>query len=510
MTQSIVNFLVDHDPGVGLGNVDFALDPRIFDFEISIDAKEFYESQINIINNALDDISNSGITNALAKEISDALTNLSEWSKLRSIQDAGPGGIATQTYFWLGPTNTDPYTFLEVNENGVPIDGPGGNPLFITNPDYNPALPDGPDNSPTIPPPPAFKALDGTILNSTMNRYMGEELDKLLRAFRSAGWDPVSNPYDDVIDPLPTYVTDALNGLVGPSAQSYGVFGANGILARALHAAGQARLIEDATSQSDSLQEVLMVDYISRGNELLFNEMSKLRDAIDINQLTLSYLNSLQDLMNQKDPEKFIMQLENLNDVQISSGQTLQDKFNTFERESYNEALETISKFDTDGDLETYLNSIAQGGTATFNPDNPLAVGSFEELADATSTMIEYSADRIIENLEYLQGQIVALGGSSGSPLSLALNRIKNDIESLQTDPNPLKLWVQDIQGKGETGDYQRNLNDAITSSQSFNDTQREELRRVMFVFEEFYKSATAILSRLTQLLEKMAVAISR
>jgi len=78
-----------------------------------------------------------------------------------------------------------------------------------------------------------------------------------------------------------------------------------------------------------------------------------------------------------------------------------------------------------------------------------------------------------------------------------------------ESEGNPLQLWVQDFEG-GREGEFQRHLNDAVVSSQALNDTEREELRRVMFVYEEFYKSATAMLSRMTQLIERIGGAINR
>ena len=56
-----------------------------------------------------------------------------------------------------------------------------------------------------------------------------------------------------------------------------------------------------------------MVDYIATGNEVLYNQMTNLQNAINLNQNVLSYLNSLQDLMNQKTASQFLMQLTSLN-----------------------------------------------------------------------------------------------------------------------------------------------------------------------------------------------------
>ncbi len=59
-------------------------------------------------------------------------------------------------------------------------------------------------------------------------------------------------------------------------------------------------------------------------------------------------------------------------------------------------------------------------------------------------------------------------------------------------------------------GKYQQNITSAITAGQSLNDAQKEEVRRFLFVFEEYYKSAAAMLSKITQLIEKIAQNINR
>lgn len=64
---------------------------------------------------------------------------------------------------------------------------------------------------------------------------------------------------------------------------------------------------------------------------------------------------------------------------------------------------------------------------------------------------------------------------------------------------------IADQNAAKTAGDIQRNLQEAITSATNLNDTQKEDLRRFMFIFDEFYKSASAMLTRITQILEKMA-----
>lgn len=73
--------------------------------------------------------------------------------------------------------------------------------------------------------------------------------------------------------------------------------------------------------------------------------------------------------------------------------------------------------------------------------------------------------------------------------------------------------WVLDglaADNAAASGKIQENLGFAITAAQSLNDQQKEETRRFLFLFEEFYKSASAILTKITQILEKMAQNINR
>ncbi len=495
MTQTVVNFLVTSGT---VSSPTYSIQPRIFDFEISADAQAYYEEQMKRLN---DLFNQSSLSDADIVEISQRLNQLNEWSKLRQVQ----GGV--QGYL-------DDGTFVD--------------PTTATNPPPPTFIPSSPSTF-------------TTTLHSTMDSYMAESLDAIIRTIRSAGWDPILGAANATGD-VTTAMRDAVNKLIDatssgpgvpsskevfgiagtfdPSALQYtvngvvtGVLTSPGLIARARSAAAQARIFGNALTQSDSLQQLLMVDYVSRGNEILFNEMSKLRDAINVNDTALSYLNSLQDLMNQKDPQQFILQLNQLSGIQTSTAP--QAAVDSYENATYNKALQTVAKFASDGgDLKTFLDGITSDQTDQADPNDPIAKGAFQDLTGAEAiqaaltSIASYSKTRIIDNLDYLINTLGANTGGDSTGLTIALTRIKNDFSNIAAT-DAIKTWVQDTQ-QGSEGDYQRHLSDAITASQSFNDTQREQLRSVMFTFEEFYKSATGLLSRMTQIIEKMAGAIAR
>lgn len=58
--------------------------------------------------------------------------------------------------------------------------------------------------------------------------------------------------------------------------------------------------------------------------------------------------------------------------------------------------------------------------------------------------------------------------------------------------------------GQGEkAGQFQQNITVAITSAQGLNNTQTETIRSFLFTFEEYYKSATSVLSSISSLISK-------
>jgi len=350
-------------------------------------------------------------------------------------------------------------------------------------------------------------------IQGTMTRYMAEQVDQLIRTLRAAGWQmgaSVENPPGTAAPWLLAVQTNLK--LTTPDDRP--IYDIDSIITAALSAAEHALIEEDEFSQSECLQQLLMVDYISRGNQLLFEEMSTLKDAININQNVLSYLNSLQDLMNQKDPEHFIMKLEFL-----SGGSDDEAAWQEFERETFNQELGTEARLPgvSEQDIIDYISIVSDqnythlGDVAEGSGTGSMA-GAFVTLDPADVEQLTYIFDArvttIITNLEKHKADLEIAAGQAGTPLANQLDKILNDFQALEGEEK-LITWIQDYES-GQEGEFQRHLNDAVVASQALNDTEREELRRVMFVYEEFYKSATAMLSRITQLIERMASSISR
>ena len=730
-TQSVVTFLTQAAVGT------LSPSERVFDFEVSSQSQDIYSTLMNEL------MTYSSLNTTTPENYLKTVTNiflaLDTWSKMKNVTDGiqySNQSVTIQIYdpnlasilstAFAGQKYSDTHAVSSLR--GVDV----------------------------------FNSTTGVLtIDSTMTRYMAEKLDTLVRTMRASGWDPVFSPFTNqtASDPLYTKAMDALfsthSGSTYVPSTTYGVYD---VIQKAIDAAAAAPVLTDSSTQSQSLQQLLMVDYVVRGNELLYGEMSNLNTAINLNQNTLSYLNSLQDLLNQKDPEHFLLQLQCLSNLNESS-------YSTFEEQTFgSQSLGTTPKFtedqltqyvlnlrmkamgvdptstdpivkaqygisnsadnlmavmdynishglvNADGtisgagldprsvavqnqfclsavDVLTYKNGVVpaiqawysgnaanppagypftdyttsaavtafktwfdshnvqgyygitsysdtivnmindhaasftvgtnilnadpstlasyglgQYATSDFsnicgyqttaypsldkkamsqaylqrvlgtfdypqpsytffdpvtglpNPSHPMPTSVFgttswtktltqiiaQIVADNknfhdTAVLTEYgvttkpttgavtstgtaadafinsasnsfsaSLETIRNNLQSLINKATTIPGGDASPLVTQLNVILSDFKKVTT----VSAWVKDYDTIGNEGNYQRHMNDAITASQAFNDTERENLRRVMFVYEEFYKSATAMLDKLNTIIEKMGSAI--
>lgn len=64
--------------------------------------------------------------------------------------------------------------------------------------------------------------------------------------------------------------------------------------------------------------------------------------------------------------------------------------------------------------------------------------------------------------------------------------------------------------GATQAGQYQQNITFAVTAAQSLNSQQQQKVSNYLFVFEEFEKSAAAILQQLTQIIQHIAQNLAR
>ena len=177
--------------------------------------------------------------------------------------------------------------------------------------------------------------------SSTMTRYMASDLDTLERTLAAAGITPLSSTNDITAE------CTAIGVIRSDDVSTQPVYNVRSLIASALKDASNALIVGQGNTQSTSIQQLLMVDYIATGNEVLYNQMTNLQNAINLNQNVLSYLNSLQDLMNQKTASQFLMQLTSLN--------SSSPDYSAFEKATFgDQVIGTTADF-TEDELQKYL-----------------------------------------------------------------------------------------------------------------------------------------------------------
>lgn len=392
MSQTVVNFLTASGPPT---SVTLVTDPRVFNFEIDQTSQLYYIQQMQELQN---DLATVPPTNATLQDISTILNNLNNWSGMISVQSHVPV-INPVTGVITGYTTAQTYSIngneMPVTANGtiVPVkfdssgqiilDGNGAATILTTANGAN-----GPE----------FIASNGTVLTSTMNQYMAQDLDQIIRTFRAAGWDPTENPVGSAFYNATTS-QNAITTIQGSPAV-YGLLdftnpatGAtnSGLITQALTAAASANITgQESATQSNNIQQLLMVGYIATGNQILSNQLSQLQNAINTNQSVLSYLNALQDLMNKKSPQQFILQLQDLNNLGSEDPSTQLSNVNNFENQSYNQAINVVSNITGSSPtaIQDYL-AAAAGLQANITIQNNLTSSTYSNVLSGLGSVVQ-------------------------------------------------------------------------------------------------------------------------
>lgn len=237
-------------------------------------------------------------------------------------------------------------------------------------------------------------------------------------------------------------------------------------------------------------QAMIELVYVKTANDVLTEKMASMENALSITTDVMNSLTAIQTAHNQ---------------LQATSRQ-----------------VPTFNYANSAGGVDQYTSAYTTYASQAFGvPINPTfiyssatAPGFANFQADLISTK-----NTLISQISQLSAITPALSNGQPDPNAL-LAKLKNVLADLNkydlTTYSGVKSWVidnYDMQGtssSSKAGAIQQNITSAITAGQSLNDTQKETVRRFLYLFEEYYKSASAILTKITQIIEKMAQGISR
>lgn len=351
---------------------------------------------------------------------------------------------------------------------------------------------------------------------------MLRDLELLIKSLRSAGWDGAGSPITEDIAELWRSMAPSFQGIINS-------------------------LFESATIANRSIQSLVELEYVKTGNDVLSDQLEDLEGALKTTKDVLATLQELQVVHNNITVEgkgmfKFFTSfnwrqfltpasLEMLTSAEIDAFSTL---FSPFHGNIFGIPANSLAK----SQIRIFVSIYGRAGSVFFGtPINPLVptdlildgnnlttglVGDLfklrarlkDHLTELENTTPDEVKDDPNVRSESLLGKLETVLKDINS--RFAVDGSTGALKSSTALEEAVTAWLLDNYDKRsdaaitEVGKIQQNITFAITAGQSLNDTQKEEVRRFMFLFEEFYKSASAILTKISQILEKIAQGMAR
>ena len=285
---------------------------------------------------------------------------------------------------------------------------------------------------------------------------------------------------------------------------------ASSVIAAILNAA-----IASSGEANRSLQALVELVYIKTGNEVMANSLAALEEALSTTKDSLDILQDLQTLHNRVQPaaKKPFSAFFDVTRPRTNSDPSLF-------RAQYARAASAYFGQAVDPTLAVDLGSTNAAGSAVPGVGLPDALANLislrERLKDEITKLIPITkvdtsaqlANTLLGRLQTVVRDMDTYFAVSGVPVTTTTN----SLDAFKA----FKTWMLDNQDQhnnvnaAKAGLIQQNLTFAITAGESTNDSQKEEVRRYLFVFEEYYKSASAILQALTLIITKMAQGIAK
>lgn len=329
-----------------------------------------------------------------------------------------------------------------------------------------------------------------------MTVEMTSAVDELVRTLRMAGVQFGTNP-DGSVSLTGSITKDMVKNWRDLAASSTAI---QRIISNASQAAGDA---------NRTLQALVELIYVRTGNELLSDSLDNLESALEATKASLSALNSLEILHN-----KITAQQKSAFQTVYASTYALTNPSQFVRGQKDIPGVVSAADIYFKSVDPQILSTLTAADTANFLSLRNTLIEQIRALSGQTGGTASTQGGTLVANLrtvlQNIQAAFVAAGGSTGSAVGVALT--KWILDNYQVDVNPATQSADQpnkISGLSP-GEIQRNISAAIAAGQSLNDTQKEQVQRYLFVFEEYYKSAAAILTKITQILERMAQAIAR
>lgn len=377
---------------------------------------------------------------------------------------------------------------------------------------------------------------DGSLQRYFLTVGMAQSLDLIIRSFQSVGAN----------DPAVDLTLDQLNrwkdfSMLTPTIQNALFNGLN------------------ASVVNRSIQSIVELDYVTAGNDLIADKLGGLEGAITTTKDILSVLTQIQNARNEgvevRNRGSLPAPLEWDQNLLASSfsddaqAQFFQNYYIQYNSNYYTSPVFPLPKEELFTPFTHHYGALWEdvaGGAVSIQLDQlstQFGVRPTPRILEQSvrlnnSTLLTSAGFALYSKLFSYRQQMSAFKtqlstqfpAQVGDPNSLyaTVTKVYNHLaSSFQTNANNITSavglfgWLTDREDVAngnaaytvagtKSGDVQGAVSTAITAAEALNDTQKENVRNFLFVFEEFYKSASAVLQRISQMIEKMASNISR
>jgi len=232
-----------------------------------------------------------------------------------------------------------------------------------------------------------------------------------------------------------------------------------------------------------SLQSMIELEYVKQGNDLIFAKLNGMESALKVTQNVIDTLNVIQGIADK-------VTIQNRGSFAFSAGTTVsayESKYKMAASQFFTQLIPTTAVSNADADLLWAQRVPLAAAVQQLDAANPAASHT---VPNSLSYFLNNILQRILTTFTG-QGQI----------------EFANRIKAWVLDNTAIKLSDP---ASSSAGAVQTSITQAIQAAQSLNDTQKKNVSNYMFVFEEFYKSSSAVLQQVTQIIQSMAQGIGR
>ncbi len=289
----------------------------------------------------------------------------------------------------------------------------------------------------------------------------------------------------------------------------------------------------------ESIQAMIELQYVQEGNNQISSTLGSLQSALNATDSAVQFLTQLQNLYNDVTPATAATISTNIGAEQFYQIQTSTVTYIALGPATHIVNVTITVYAYTNYTGQTFVKQFISTGDTAFSA--PITVTANPSSSDQTtfanmvSTQLPNLITSVMQAAGYVQGDISAVlanpatavptlsdaatnsqidenwTGSLGQELVQVYSDMKSAgdlanyiIDNQTSAPNPT-TGVPQVNAKA--GDYGRHLSTAEVAAQSINTQQQQQVQQELYVFQEFYQSASGVLTSLTQIIQNMAQA---